>query len=239
MTREIDDQSRDILSFRPTIDFVEPAQEEQEILGRDDSPQEVEELDARNTRIKNLAKAVETLSAAVQAKVDRKAKDVVMRLDPIVDKQVIDAIKRQCPEVDDSGTIPYSCYKKCKEIICAKGLEAAEKGTTSDEEISAAREEILAGSAKIGGLGTEEAVTGGLRPELYIKNQLIEPFNVPEFQNYLIRVLVNFIWKNFIKKAIPLPPGVPELPEQLAKVPPEFELQLSGIADLGVDVLGG
>jgi hypothetical protein len=53
----------------------------------------------------------------------------------------------------------------------------------------------------MGGNNTEEAAYGGLRPELGVENQVLEPIDIETLQIKLICILANFIWKKFILKA--------------------------------------
>ncbi len=241
MARDIDERSRDILTFRPVIDFVEPDQEPEEPNPVEvplDEPQ-AEDIAARKERIRKIAKAVEVLGAAVQARVDRRAKDVKIRLDPVVDAATIQALKRQFPEDDDEKpdkdySISYDRYKICRDRIRVEGERVALNATVSEEEIARAREALDRNEANIGGFGTREATDGSLRPELEPKARIIEPIDIDEFQNLLIRILVNYIWRKFIKKRIP---GGRFLPKRIAKIPKRFRNQIKDIEGFGVKVL--
>lgn len=249
MANKLDTKSKNILNFRPNIAYVEPDQQEVPIdpIPVGIQPQEAE---ARIQKVQNLADTVNVLAAAVQAKVDQKAANIKIKLDPKVDGAVIAAMKRRFPDefgdedlnssADDGIFITYDHYRKCKDDQRNYADQVAKKARTSPQDIALARQKLNAGDTTIGGWGTPEASNGGLRPELEPKAVIVEPLDILEFQNYLIRILVNFIWKNFMRpilaSAIPLGGGA-LLPKQLVKLPKSFSKQIKNIKDQGVQVL--
>ncbi len=254
MSNKLSRNSRNVLNFRPNIAFIEPDQQEVPIQAPPEGLQPQDALE-RIRKVQKLADAVNVLASAVQAKVDAKAGNIKIKLDPKVDAQAIAAMKRMFPEdvaltliqgEDDDGPsedgifITYDQYRQCKDNIRNYADEIALKARVTPEEIAAAKLDLDAGTTKIGGIGTPEAANGGLRPELEPKATIIEPLDIGKFQNYLIRILVNFIWKNFIlkvlKAAIPLGGGN-LLPKQLCKLPKDFKKQMSDIKKEGVQVL--
>ena len=243
MSNKLSRKSRNVLNFRPNIAFIEPDQQEVPIQAPPEGLQPQDAL-AKIQRIQKLADAVNVLAAAVQAKVDAKARNIKIKLDPIVDAQAIAAMNRMFLDEDESTEdgifISYDQYRQCKDNIRNYADEIALKTRVTPEEIAAAKLELDSGTTKIGGIGTPEAANGGLRPELEPKATIIEPIDIGKFQNYLIRILVNYIWKNFIlkvlKAAIPLGGGN-LLPKELAKIPKNFKKQILEIKKQGVEVL--
>lgn len=242
MPQDLDPSSRGILNFRPSIDFVEPS-----VLPATPNPVEAPpaviddgaEAEKIRLRLYNLADSIEILATAVQAKIDARAVEMRIFLDPKVDAQALAAVRRH--EID-TAEIPYSLYKHCRDQLRQYADEQAAKNRITKEQIDAARVEME--KKPIGGFGTPEAKNGSLRPELNPKAQLIEPLDLDEFQNLLIRILVNFIWKKFIKPTFK-PIGIPglgsiadALPDKLCKIPKNFEKQLDNLSDSGIPILG-
>ena len=225
----MDTKSREILKFRPKIDFIEPEQEPGVIEGEPAAPT-VEEVADRRQRIKKLAEAVNTLAAVVQERIDKKAKDQIIRLDPGIDAAAMQAMRRTYG-VDD--VITYEQYKGCKDRLRKHGEQMALKATISKEKVRKAKEDMLKGKVSIAGVGTDKAATGGLRPELDENNQVIEPLNMDEFQNELMKVLVNFLWKNFIKPILP----IPFLPNELVSVSKKTKQTLKDVESAGGETI--
>jgi len=309
MGYRLDDFDRSILEFRPKIAFVEPDQKPGEIEGID-YPQIEDVQDARE-KIKRLANAVNVLAGAVQARVDSKAKDMFISLDPTVDQDAIQAMKRRYPGADPTK-ITYDQYRECKNGLRAHGEEVAKQAIVTPEQVAKARDDLYAGGligtnapgsnrsallrtggvtpqttgAGIGvgtgadrfglrstglgkGLGDKnqdnnedtdppadrtgvgpggnkrpgfggydkaDAGSGGFRPELNTSGQIIQPMDVEKMQVDLICILVNYIWKNYIKAILinlPFPVGPPMrlLPDQLCD--PGFDYELPGLLLLG------
>lgn len=207
MSRRLDETSRGILEFRPQIEFVEPDIEDGVIQPVVD-PINAKDILDKADQTRKLAKAVDTLAAALQNKADLRAKDMVIKLDPNVDALVIQAMRRAHPGFDPT-VITYPQYAACKESQREKGLALAKQGLVSPEEIEKARQNLDTTVGFDSLFNSEAAKTGGLRPELNTKNQIVQPINMEEFQETLLEMLVNFLWKTFIKPIIPLP-GLPD-----------------------------
>lgn len=226
MAKRLDDTSRNILAYRPKIDFVEPEVEPGEITPIE-VPVQLEEVADERKKVRQLAKAVNALATALQARVDEKAKGLVIKLDPKVDAQAVMAMRRMFPGADPTR-ITFDQYKKCKEDMRKKGEEIGKKATITPEQVEKAIQDMATAAAggagvggtfnQLGGFNTPDALNGGLRPELNKNAQIIEPLDIDEFQDIMMKILVNFLWKNFIKPVIPLPPGVPGLPDKLCSV---------------------
>lgn len=240
MSKEIDSSSRNLLNFKPVIDFIEPAQQP---VSPNPVPapapiiDDIVEAEKIRVELFNLAESVDVLATAVQARIDLKAKDMAIALDPNVDRAVLDAIGREFPDAGDQ--ITYSMYKECREHIRAYADAQAAKNAITPEQIADAKKQLP--NAIVGGFDTLQAKNGLFRPELMPKAQLIEPLDIDEFQDMLIRILANFLWKNFILKAFGISvAGVSIkklLPKEIAKIPKKFKKQMKDAKDKGVKVL--
>lgn len=298
MGYRLDDFDRSILEFRPKIAFVEPDQKPGKIEGID-SPQLEDVQDARE-KIKRLANAVNVLAGAVQARVDSKAKDISIALDPVVDQDAIQAMKRRFPDADPTK-ITYAQYRECKNGLRTHGEDVAKQAIVTPEQVEKARDDLYAGGLigtdspgsnrsailRTGGVtpqttdagtarfglpasgltsssllpsdptspdarvdragissgGNKRPIPGGytkddgsFRPELNDKGQIINPVNVEKMQVDLICILVNYVWKNYIKEiliSLPFPVGPPMrlLPDKLCD--PGFDFEIPGLLLLG------
>jgi len=232
MSRRLDDTSRNILEFRPQIEFVEPDIEQGPITPAVD-PIKVKDVLAKADETRKLAKAVDTLAAALQNKADLRAKNMVIKLDPNVDAPTIQAMRRAHPGADPTK-ITYPQYAACKDRQLEKGLALAKQGLVSPEEIEKARQNLDTTSGFDSLFNSEAAKTGGLRPELNTKNQIVQPINMEDFQQTLLEMLVNFLWKTFIKPIIPLP-GLPdEIAGNSDQDPSQYAKQIDKVSDSAV-----
>lgn len=219
-------RDKDILKFKPTIEFVEPEQEPVtpnpiKLPEEDNTPQEV--ADRRN-KIKKMADAVNKLASAVQNRIDDKAKNQIIRLDSNVDAQVMMSMMRTYPDADPN-VITYDQYRNCKENLLEFGKKTAQKVVIDPDEVDKLRDEMLQDTFKtsafnIGGLGTVESTDGRLRPELDPNANIIEPMDFNEFQNELLKILANALWSKFLKpNLVPvLGAAVLLLPDELIPV---------------------
>lgn len=234
MTCKLDNEDRGILTFRPNIAFVEPDQQPGVIDGID-YPQ-FEDVQAGRQRIKKLAEAVNKLATATQARVDQRAKGIVIELNRDADQDAIQAMRRRFPD-DDPTKITYEQYRACRNGVIGKGVSIGDQAVVSADQVKSARDTLSTGRFAPGGYGTKEAENGGLRPENDGQGQIIPPINIEEVQINLICILVNFIWKNFIKKIIVNSAGIPvglafkALPDQICD--PGADIQIPGLLILG------
>jgi hypothetical protein len=236
MTYKLDDTDRDILEFRPNIAFIEPDQQPGVIKGVDE-PQLEDVQDARN-KIKKLAQAVNTLATAVQARVDQRAANMFIQLNKDADTDAVHAMLRRFPDADPYK-ITYAQYRECRNAIRAKGEEIGKQALITTDQVEEARAKLAVGGAGLyvpGGFNKDGAQNGALRPENDANSYVIPPLNIEKVQIDLICILVNFIWKNFIKtamKGLPLiGAAVFALPDKLCD--PGFE----GEGFPGLQILG-
>jgi hypothetical protein len=234
MASKLDSESRNILTFKPNITFVEPDQQDGVIEGEDFV--QLEDVQAGRQKIKKLAEAVNKLATGVQARVDQRASGIVIQLDSNADQDAIQAMRRRFPDADPTK-ITYDQYRQCRNGVIAKGIEIGDQALVRSKDVESANN-ILAGSGRFspGGYRTNESTNGGLRPELDTNAYIIPPINVEEVQISLICILVNFIWKNFIKATIvkaapPVSFAFQGLPDKLCEV--AASIDIPGLLILG------
>lgn len=172
------ERQREILTFRPTIHFVEPEQIPEDPLDResDDTPT----IDSIRQNIDDLIKsydAIKKLADQTERRIDNRVKQaggVEIQLDPQKDATVIAAMKRQFPDKQDPTKLDYECYKKCLKDLSAAGPEVP---TVSDEDIQAAKADPLRTS-----FGGSDNTAGQNRPEISSPMQSISPVDLSAFQ---------------------------------------------------------
>lgn len=151
MAKKLSDQSRDILSYRPNIAFVEPEQQPG-FIEPIEIPTQIEEVQDLRDKAKRLAKAVNTLASAVQARADIKSKDMVIKLDPSADAAVVASVKRMYGHEDiNPYEITYDQYRRCKERMREKGEELGERMIISPEDIQKVKDSVTKPASSFGG----------------------------------------------------------------------------------------
>lgn len=259
MANKLSNNDRDILSFRPDIQFIEPEIEDPIIDPLTEDRPQIEEVEDNIKRIRNFADAVDTLAAAVQARADDKAKNMKVCLDPKVDAAIIQALRRRFGN-DAVPCITYEQYRECKDLLRQYALNLGDNMLSTPDKVNNARDQAAntlsgnnsilnddggrtttpAGTAsglKLGGLNTPGARTGGLRPELDTNTQVIPPIDVDEFQINMICILVNYIWQKFIKPILDLV-FIPVANVTLGLLMPEELCDEGDVAKIPVPILG-
>jgi hypothetical protein len=236
MANQIDQNSDNILKFRPVIEYVEPevqpATPNPIPTPPSDLPQP-NQVNNQRTQIKNFADALNLLAAAVQAKVNMKCADVSVKLDPNVDAAIVQAMARQFPSPPastvnptitstsnpttnnaaiDPTVITFSQYAQVREHIRLYACNLAANAGPSADDIGNSKQNINNGIVNIGGIGTPNADKGALRPELNDKGQVVKPLDMNKFQQTIFEILVNYIWKNFVRPVL-----VKILPSEISK----------------------
>jgi hypothetical protein len=212
MTKKIDKEDQGILNYRPKIRYIEPKFDGPPPEGLPErlSPQKE---DDKFKIIDNLAQAGRILAEAVQAKVDIECDSFYIDLDPIRDKHVIDALRRRFKI--DKPRITYRQYKECREGLSQRGNDVAETLIPDQDEIQRMR----ANPEDIPIQALSDSAKAGLnRPELTKQGQVIEPIDIEEFQDMLLCMLMNMLWKMFLLKVIRsiIPPPLNQLiPEEI------------------------
>ena len=190
MSKRMDEDSREILSYRPNITFIEPESVEQAYGPFPEVPTQIEDIQKKREEVKQLAKTVNTLATVLQARADGKAKNMKIRLDPKVDAAAIMAMRRLYPD-DDSLNITYDQYKICKDRLMNKGLQLGQQVLITPESIAAVKNQDTYTS--FGGWDTEDSKNGFLRPEINSKMQIVPHIDLFDLQDSLIKIFVNFI----------------------------------------------
>jgi hypothetical protein len=211
---QIKQSDLDILGYRPTINFVEPAVVS-DVLIKVAGPT-FEEKQQEWKDLERLSEAVRILAEAFQAKVDKKVAGFKVGLDPKADVHVMDSLRRRFPSANP-GEITYEQYRECREAM-RDHADQAGRGVAPD--LSKIKD-IRSGS-DVGDLfdSNSPAALAGLanRPDLQDIGRIVEPIDTEEFQNKMLCMLMNMLWKKFIKgildKTIP-PPLNKLIPEEL------------------------
>jgi hypothetical protein len=142
MPKDLESLDKSILAFRPKIEFVEPPLEDGEITPVSENKLPVEEVVLRNQGLRNYADAIDKLAAAIQAKADKKAKDVVIALDPNIDKDTIMAMQRRFPDANPNE-ITYAQYRTCKDDLRNLGRQVSEQLAVTPDKVSAERSNAI------------------------------------------------------------------------------------------------
>lgn len=211
---DIDDRSHSILTERPVIQFVEPEISASPI--REVVAEIAVDAVTQHKNVRNFADTLSKLAAATQLKIDDYAKGFEIGLDPTVDYNVIQAIRRQYPS-NDSNRITYEQYKRCKERLRQNIEESAKKFLITPDKIANAAKMPL---TDIGDVNTERGRLGLNRPEVDPLSQVIQPLNMASFQEKVIKALINMIWKIgikpiLIKAGAPLSEPIRGLPDEI------------------------
>ena len=155
----------------------------------------------------------------MQAKVDQRVGDFIIALDPIADAAVADAIQRKFPSANPHQ-ITFAQYRECREAMRDRGDQVA-KGIAPDwdkvKEIRANPDQPQLGIFDIDNPAAKNGTL--LRPDLQTIGQIVEPLNMEEVQNILLKKLMNLLWKLFLKPAIKplIPPPLNKLiPDEIA-----------------------
>jgi hypothetical protein len=179
------DKEDTILNYKPTIEYEEPLQEETD---RPSTPQTNELEDLRN-RTKDLIsgyKAVQELVAIAKQKVDAKAADMEVALDPVADAAASNALKRCFPDAPDHTKITYEQYKACLTRMAKAGAMTPQ---VSAAEIEAAKANPL--QTDFGGLGNQR---GENRPEVSSPAGNVKPVDLKAFQIAGVLALFKMMW---------------------------------------------
>ncbi len=175
--------TRDTLTRRPKIAFVEPEQVPGEFQPE---PEEVLTLDQRRAETQTIIKQyarLEKLSGIAQTRIDDRTKGFKVCLDPIQDATVLECLKRQFGT--DEPCITYEQYKECVKTITAAGKKSASFITAEDMRVAAAdplRKDI-------GGSGS---LPGLLRPELQVKSP-VEAVDITKFKKQTLDELFRLL----------------------------------------------
>lgn len=176
-------ETRDILTKRPVIEFVEPEQ-----IPGEQTPEEllliVDEARNRTLDLIQQYKRLEKLTDIAQARIDRRAEPTVITLDVTQDVSICNAMTRVFGPDIDCTQITYAQYKQMIDLIC----NSVEVPTLTSEGMQDALTDPF--KKNFGGFGGAE---GSLRPELKLRElggKTIEPVNLDQ---YKVKKLVQLI----------------------------------------------
>lgn len=189
---------RDTINYRPVINFVEPEASDEPLSGLKEPEADIPSANEQLDKLDKLALAGELLSDAIQLRVDDRVGDFAVKLDPSVDKNIIDALKRRFGT--EAPEITFDQYRQCRAGMREKAVAKAEELEPSDDDIKDGRINP-AGPLPLS-IATAEAKGGLLRPELQKSLQVVEPLDLDEFQEDMECLLMNVLWKRFIKKVL-------------------------------------
>ena len=214
MSEKLDIESRSILEYRPSINFVQP-----DVISEDPQPVDPSTVDIKEdgvTRLKELqqfAKNVKVIADKVQEKADDLSKGFEITLDPTVDNSCIRALQRHYPGSNPTK-VTYEKYKQCKDHQrqLMEGVSDKILNPIKNSEIEKAKEALANGN-------TSDFLGFVSRPDTDPNQQIVPPVDIDGVQDTCLRALANMLWKNFIKPVIPLPPGVNFLPDEIAPMP--------------------
>lgn len=227
--KTVSNADRDLLFYRPKLVYSEPEQLPGEISPTQETPQ-VEDVQALNHKVKNMAQSVNTLAIAVQAAIDTKAASLVIKLYPQTDGAVIASMKRLFGADVDATQITYAQYRSCYDRLMKHGNELSKQMIIDPADVNSLRNKMQSplenvsntflNTTDLGGYGNPDAGSGSLRPELQATH-VIEPLDLEKFQSDTIASFVNMIWKDYIKPVVAVFPGGDTLPDEIAPVPEE------------------
>jgi len=138
MSQEIKSNDRDILSFQPVIEYVEPPPEAGDITPITKEEPSLADIIDRKVGLRNYADAIDKLATALQAKADKRAKNLVIKLDPNIDAAVIQSMQRRFPG-EDPNFITYDQYRRAKDDIREMGKKIGSQVAMTPEVIEQQR----------------------------------------------------------------------------------------------------
>lgn len=177
---------RDIINFKPRISFVEPPQIEGEPPTAKPEPLTIDEVQRGIQELIDAYRRVEQIADITQARVDQRAKNLEINLDPLVDAPTIDSIKRAFPDKKDPTKITFDDYRHCLGELNSHAENNVP--TLSQEDLDKALSDKL--KTDFGGLGKPSGLN---RPELDSASQIIKPINIPEFQKEAVEGTFNLM----------------------------------------------
>lgn len=176
-------QERDVLTYRPNIQYEEP---DVELFTDEPLDEQINTLEDARQATNDLSKsysAVEKLAELAQKRVDDRVGNYVVNLDPKADALTIAAIKRAFPEAADPTKISFEMYKQC---LSRANVPALPEITTAD--LLAAKKDPL--KTDFSGYGMPAGMN---RPEITNPAKIVEPLDMEEFQQDLLKQLFELL----------------------------------------------
>ena len=117
------------------------------------------------------------------------------------------------------NTITYEQYKKCKDHLREVANQVSDKVLQGLSEESLDKEISIASSGDKSLLLDLVGPNKTNRPEEDPVSDILKPLDVEDFQDLMMRYLMNSLWGDFIKPVVEsIIPGV-SLPDQIASLP--------------------
>ena len=190
---------RDVINFRPQISFIEPPQIEGEPQPAAPTPPSIDEVQKSVQGLVDGYRKVEQIADITQDRIDQRAKNFEVNLDPVVDATTIESIKRAFPNKKDPTKITFDDYRHCLKELNDNAEDKVP--TISQEDLDRALGDKLktdfAGLGKLNGLN---------RPELDPGHQIVKPLNIPAFQKEAVAgtfKMMKPLITDLIKKLVP------------------------------------
>lgn len=180
--------SRSILNKKPRIFFVEPEQIPEDqgvpVITKVDPSVKFEEAKNKTQAVIDQYNRIEKLSEVAQKRIDERAKDVRICLDPVIDADIIVSLRRKFKVTDNC--ITYAQYKHCLEELSKAGQEVAPMMTAEDIQ----SEKSNPFKKNFGGFGRPD---GQLRQELNIPSP-VKAVDLGSFQSQSIAKLFEIMF---------------------------------------------
>lgn len=229
--QKLENEDKSLLDYRPEIRWVEPTIEGNIPEGKKPLGDTQEQVNKDLDLLVKSAKAYQLLAEVFQAKVDERVKDFYIKLDPKVDRSVIDAMRRKYgnrfkggntiidftgktqAEIEgnfDPTKITFAQYKECREALKDRGNAMAQDFTLNKDEMKQIRADPLQPIEF--GIMTPEGKHGLLKPESNKPSNFPE-FDPDSFMEKALKMLANLLWKKFIGPLRKIPGAGLILPE--------------------------
>ena len=174
---------REILTNKPKIEYEEPPTEYD---AYERAPEELDTLDDVRNRVDGLRKsynAIEKLADLAQARIDQRVGNYTVSLDKDADSHVIEAIKRAFPEAKDPTKITFEMYKQC----LARANPSVIPSVSMKDILDAKNDPLRTDFAGLG------STPGQNRPEVSSPAKLVEPLNLQDFQDSIVKKLFSLL----------------------------------------------
>lgn len=135
MSRDLQTNDKGILSFRPTIEYIEPPPEPGEINPIIHDVVPLEQVMLNNLNLRNYADAIDKLAEAIQAKADKRAQGLRIILDRNVDAPTIQAMQRRFPGADPTF-ITYDQYRAAKDDLRELGRAIGDRAAITPDKVA-------------------------------------------------------------------------------------------------------
>lgn len=179
-------ETRNILNRRPSIEFVEPDQ----IAGEQEPIIEeaiADQLRNKALELRDQYSRIEKLTDIAQKRIDARAKNMSVNLDPVKDVSTCQAMQRVFGTDIDKCTITYDQYREALDTVC-KASEDKIPGLTQEGLRNAIRDPFKKNLGGSGGPG------GSLRSEIQLDKlsggSPIDPIDVDKYKRKQIVKLI-------------------------------------------------